>query len=121
MQVLVIPENFADLYELPEAVLNAIRATVTSHLPVKLEAPGKVSLFVYDNGTFVTHSFSDEPVKVTAVLDAKTARVEDAVTKEKLSVAERRGSSGKNQSAVVAKTVSFTLPPHSFRALRSGS
>ncbi|MFL6549941.1 MAG: hypothetical protein ACJ8OJ_14715 [Povalibacter sp.] len=119
-QVLVIPENFADLYELPEAVLNAIRATITSHLPVKLEAPGKVSLFVYDNATFIAHNFRDEPVKVTAVLDAKTGRVEDVVSKEKLSVAERRGTGPKNQgSLVVAKTVSFTLPPHSFRALRT--
>jgi hypothetical protein len=122
LQVLTIPENYADLYFYPEPVLNSIRATITSHLPVKLEAPGKVSLFVYDNGTFIAHNFRDEPVKVTAVLDPKTGGVEDVRSKEKLSLADRRGSAGKDKpSMVVAKTVGFTLPPHSFRALRAGS
>jgi hypothetical protein len=120
LQVLTIPENYADLYHYPEPVLNAIRATITSHVPVKLEAPGKVSLFVYDNGTFIAHNFRDESVKVTAVLDPKTGRVEDVTSREKLSLADRRGGAGKGKpSAVIAKTVSFTLPPHSFRALRT--
>src|SRR6187399_1126187 len=49
LQVLTIPENFSDLSNYPEPVLNAIRRVVTAALPVKLEAPGKVRLFVYDN------------------------------------------------------------------------
>ena len=64
LQVLTIPENFSDLSNYPEPVLNAIRRVVAASLPVKLEAPGKVSLFVYDNGAFIVHNFRDEPVSV---------------------------------------------------------
>ena len=46
LQVLTIPENFADLYHYPALALNAIRSEITDHLPVQLEAPAKVSLFV---------------------------------------------------------------------------
>ena len=34
---------------------------------MRLEAPAKVSLFAYDNGTFIVENFRDEPVDVTAV------------------------------------------------------
>jgi hypothetical protein len=119
LQVLTIPENFADLYRYPAAALNAIRSTLTDHLPVQLEAPSKVSLFVYDNSTFVVHNFRDEPVEVTAILDANSARMEDVLSKEAIRLRDRRGSQGINKpSIVVAKTATVSLPPHSFRGFR---
>ncbi len=65
--VLTVPDNFTDLYELPEPVLNAIRSYVMADFPVRIEAPAKVSLFAYDNGTFIVESFRDEPASVTIV------------------------------------------------------
>ncbi|HTQ37083.1 MAG TPA: hypothetical protein VMH77_08605 [Steroidobacteraceae bacterium] len=77
LYVLVVPENFADFYNYPAAALNEIRRVLSTSLPVRLEAPSKVSLFAYDNGTFVVHNFRDEAVQVTAVRGAgnNTARI----------------------------------------------
>ena len=63
--VLTIPDNFTDLYEIPEPALNAIRNYILSDFPVRIDAPAKVSLFAYDNGSFIVESFRDEPVTVT--------------------------------------------------------
>jgi hypothetical protein len=88
-------------------------------LPVQLEAPSKVSLFVYDNDTFIVHNFRDEPVEVTAVLGKNTLRAADLLGKRSIAVKERRGNTAVNQPpVVVAKHVTFELPPHSFKAVK---
>ena len=66
--VLTIPDNFTDLYAMPEPALNAIRSYVMGDFPVRIEAPAQVSLFAYDNGTFVVESFRDQPADVTILL-----------------------------------------------------
>ncbi len=66
--VLTIPDNFTDLYEIPEPALNAIRSYILADFPVRLEAPAQVSLFAYDNGTFIVESFRDQPVDATILL-----------------------------------------------------
>jgi hypothetical protein len=116
---LTIPENFADFYHFPALALNAIRAAITDHLPVQLEAPSKVSLFVYDNDTFIVHNFRDESVEVTAVLDKNTLRATELLSKQAIPVKQRRGNAAVNQPPiVVAKHVTFELPPHSFKAVK---
>lgn len=52
--ILVIPENDSDLYQLPQEILTQIRKEVMGDLPVYLDSPSKISLFTYDNNTFVT-------------------------------------------------------------------
>lgn len=117
LQVLTIPENFADLYHYPAPVLNAIRATLTAHLPVRLEAPSKVSLFLYDNGTFVIHNFRDEPVVVHAVLSARTRGLREITTNKRVRLSERRGMPVRDKPpVVVAKAAEIEIEPHSFRA-----
>ena len=54
------PRQFHGFYLLPAATLNAIRSYVLGNFPVRVEAPAKVSLFAYDNGTFIVESFRDE-------------------------------------------------------------
>jgi hypothetical protein len=66
--VLTVPDNFTDLYEIPEPALNALRSYLLADFPVRIEAPAKVSLFAYDNGAFIVESFRDEPVAVTVLL-----------------------------------------------------
>jgi hypothetical protein len=70
--VLAIPDNFTDLYEIPEPALNAIRGYIMEDFPVRIEAPAKVSLFAYDNGSFIVESFRDQPAEVTIVVTAGT-------------------------------------------------
>lgn len=119
LYVLTIPDNFSDLYNLPAPVLNRIRATLTAHLPVQLEAPAKVSLFVYDNGTFVVESFLDEPVKVTVTVGLDHPQVQDILTGETIQGEVRNVMARWDQPPKPEKNaVSLTLPPHSFRAFR---
>ena len=118
-QVLTIPENFADLYELPAPVLNAIRRVVTRHLPVRLEAPAKVSLFVYDNGTFVVTNFRDEPAEVAATFALERTELVDLLSGAVIPARVREESPGWGKPAVpVMKAAGFTVPPHSFRGFR---
>jgi len=119
LQVLTIPENFSDLSRYPEPVLNAIRSIITAHLPVRLEAPGKVSLFVYDNDTFVVHNFRDEAVSVTVDVQASVSKLQDLITRETIATTERRARERPDRSlAPPTKVAPFSIPPHSFRAFR---
>ncbi|MGD0921144.1 MAG: hypothetical protein ABSA70_05180 [Terriglobia bacterium] len=64
LYVWTMPENLNDLYRLPASVLDALRRQLDPGLPVRLEGPAKVSLFTYDNDTFVVESYLDHPVAV---------------------------------------------------------
>ena len=55
---LTIPENMADLYNLPQPLLTRLKVYLQRDFPVRLDAPALVSLFAYDNGTFVVESLS---------------------------------------------------------------
>jgi hypothetical protein len=119
LYVLTIPDNFSDFYNLPAPVLNRIRATITAHLPVQLEAPGKVSLFVYDNGTFVVESFLDEPVKVAVTVGLDHPQIQDVITGETIQGETRNSMVRWGQPPKPEKNaMSLTVPPHSFRAFR---
>lgn len=116
--VLTVPENFSDFYQYPAQPLNEIRRVLTPHLPVRIEAPAKVSLFAYDNGTFIVHNFTDESVSVTAVFARRPASVNDLRSGDAMEVATRqvpaRGITPASESALVR----FDVPAHSFRAFR---
>ena len=119
LYILTIPENFSDLYHLPEPVLNRIRALLTAHMPVQLEAPGKVSLFTYDNGTFVVESFLDQAVKIAVTTSLNHTQIEDVLSGEMIHGEIRKAHTRWDQPPKPEKQVmSFTLPPHSFRAFR---
>jgi len=93
---------------------------VTRALPVKLEAPGKVSLFVYDNGTFIVHNFRDEPVNAGVGLAAGVKALTDLVSNEKLTTTERQEPARFGAPAAASSAAAFTIAPHSFRAFRIG-
>jgi hypothetical protein len=116
LQVLTIPENFSDLSNYPEPVLNAIRRVVTAALPVKLEAPGKVSLFVYDNHTFIVHNFRDAPVDAGVTLPPGTTSLVDLQSGETATVNKRQEAARFGAPASSVPAAAFTLPAHSFRA-----
>ena len=64
LYVMTIPDDFGNLYDLPTGVLNTFRSTLSKDLDLRIDAPAKVSLFMYDNGTFIVESFLDEPVTI---------------------------------------------------------
>jgi len=57
LDILVIPDNFADLYNLPTEILNKIRSVICAKMKVQLEGPANISIYVYDNNTCVVESF----------------------------------------------------------------
>ena len=119
LYVLTIPENFSDLAELPAGVLNVIRARLTAHLPVQLEAPGKVSLFLYDNHTFIVESFRDEPVEVTVTVGLDHAIIEDLLTGNTIPGEIRTVMHRWDQPPVPEhQAMKFKLAPHSYRVFR---
>lgn len=116
LAVLVIPDNFADLYCLPAAVLNRIKEIITPHLSVRLEAPAKTSLFLYDNDTFVAESFLDEEIEAQVVLGQHFNQVEDILSGKILLGMDLKDWRGQPNGM---RSYAFTLPPHSFRVFKA--
>jgi len=108
LYVLTIPDDFADLYRLPVEILDKIRETIAGDLPVRLEGPTKVGLFVYDNHSFILDNFAapgGKTASVRAVLDSKFTKLTDLVSGEIVSGESEKG-----------KTVfSLNLAPATYR------
>jgi len=82
--VLTIPNAIGDLYSYPQAVLKTIRNIVAKDLFVRLDAPSRVSLFVYDNDKFIVESFQENPVQARLVTDKRITKLRDLLTGETL-------------------------------------
>lgn len=78
--VLDIPDNAFDLYSLPQPVLTSLRRFLLRGFPVQFDAPSQVSLFPYDNNTFVTESFLDHPAAITVSLAGTGHRLRNLIT-----------------------------------------
>ena len=110
--LLVVPDNFADLYNLPVQVLNSIRQNLTQKaVPVRIQGPANVSLFIYDNNTFIVESFSDEDVDITVQCQTEGA------LKDLLSGEDVNGSRVMQWGRSTSNERSFRvhLKPHSYR------
>lgn len=115
--VLTIPDNFVDFYGMPEGVLNRIRQDVTGSLDVLLEGPGEVSLFLYDNGSFVVESFLDETTTIRVLLDPDVTSVTEVPAGNKIpgtlrEAPEFRGIKFGEDFYVIE----LEIKPHSFKA-----
>ncbi len=110
--VLTIPDNFTDLYQLPEATLNVIRSYLMGDFPVRIDGPAKISLFAYDNGSFIVESFRDEPATVT-ILVPHSAAVTNLVSGKNLSESAT-GHQTENAGAPRRSAYPVEVPPHSY-------
>ena len=75
--ILTIPENFDDLYHLPQEVLSQIRRDMMEDIPVYLDSPAQVCLFTYDNNTFIAKSYLPYPSRYNIVVKKAGARLFD--------------------------------------------
>ncbi|MBN2321962.1 MAG: hypothetical protein JXR49_22995 [Acidobacteria bacterium] len=127
--VIAIPDDFADLYRLPEAALNQIRSLFNRNMWVSLEAPDHVSLFAYDNRTFIVQNFQGQPVDTRVIL-TEAVRIRDLLTDQLISGQTGGGGrgrgfggpmmggmAGRGASGRGGSQASFdvTVPGHSFR------
>jgi hypothetical protein len=116
LYVITIPDDFGNLYDLPENVLNNFRNILTSDLDLRIEGPAKVGLFVYDNGTFIVESFLDEPVTIKVLVKNGKETIQDIVSGEKIAKSANTGGFGFfRPSGPPTNNFSVTLPPHSYR------
>jgi hypothetical protein len=117
--VLTIPESFADLYDLPAGVLNRIRDVLTADLNFRIEGPSKISLFVYDNNTFIAESFLPDETPVKIITGSGITRLTDIETGEQIT------SGGKSSSMIWGRkreeksSFEITLKPHSYRVFKA--
>jgi hypothetical protein len=84
LYVLAIPQAHGDLYSLPPDVLTAIRNVLCRDLYVRVEAPSQVSLFAYDNDTFIVESFRESAGTVRLVTDKRIATLRELLTGREL-------------------------------------
>lgn len=119
LYVLTIPENFSDLYLYPAEVLNRIRTVVTQDFNIKLEGPSRVSLFLYDNGTFIVESFLPEPVTVRVVTDQKINAIDDLLTGESLKGTPLPVPPFRMRQVAQGNSFEVTIKPHSYRVFKT--
>jgi len=116
LYVLTIPENANDLYALPQPVLKSIRQYLLAGFPFTIDAPAKVSLFAYDNQSFVLESYLDTPT--TVVVSAATGpatHLRNLTTGEVIEGKPAAPNYGSRHQARAEFRIS--LLPHSFLAL----
>ena len=115
LYVLTIPDNFDDLYKLPVEVLSRIREVVMGDFPVRVDGPGKVSLFLYDNNTFVVESFLPEITDISIILSKDAGEVRDLLTGEELS---GEAQMDWRQQPTGEVRIDTQVGPHKYRVFR---
>ncbi len=116
--VLTIPDNFADLYNLPEAVLNRIRHVLSQDINVRLEGKSQISLFAYDNSTFIIESFLLEKTTVKVIARSNANSMRDILSGEILTGQSGRDSHIFGRESGEVSTFEVALKPHSYRVFK---
>jgi hypothetical protein len=116
LYVLDVPANMGQLLELPQPVLDDLRGWLAARFPLRIDAPALVSLFAYDNHTFVVESYRASPSTVRVFVKGTASRLVDLASGQSVLPAPEAvpgpapGEEG--QTSFVLQ-----LPPHSYRAL----
>lgn len=118
LYVIVIPDNFSDLYNFPKEVLNKIREILLRKFKVTFEGEAMLSMFLYDNNIIVFHSFNNSETEIKIVLEEKNKTVQDLQngTNFILTIREPERFWGK-QTGKEKYIYSIIIPPHSFKAI----
>jgi hypothetical protein len=119
LYVLTIPDNFSDLYQYPAEVLNRIRSVAGQDFNVKIEGPAQVSLFCYDNGTFIVESFLKEPVTIKIILKEPHTVLTDLISNETLQGSVISNAYFRNRPGTPERSFELTIKPHSYRVFLS--
>jgi hypothetical protein len=82
LYVWTMPDDFRNLYALPTGVTAAIKDVVMKGFFVRIDGASQVSLFAYDNGTFVVESFLPKETTVKVTVDGTFSRLRNLVTGE---------------------------------------
>jgi hypothetical protein len=119
LYVLTIPENFSDLYSFPVQILNQIRNVLLKDFFVRVESPGDVSVFVYDNNTFIVESFLAESIDVRLSLDPRFAKVREIAGGSEIAGKLAGAGGGFGMGAPKRMIYPVELKPHSYRVFEA--
>jgi hypothetical protein len=115
--VLDVPANMGQLYELPQPVLDDLRGWLTARFSLRIDAPALVSLFAYDNHTFVVESYRASPATVRVFVKGTASSLVDLASGQSVLPAPEAvpgpapGEEGETSFVV-------QLPPHSYRGFQ---
>jgi hypothetical protein len=104
LYILTIPHDYNDLYQLPVPVLNRMKEVICRDHFVRLEAPAQVTLFLYDNDTFIVESFLDETVEINLIINNCFQTIKEVNSSLVLENKER---------------ISLSVKPHSYRVFKA--
>jgi hypothetical protein len=113
--VLIIPENFADLYNLPPEALNRIRQVLSQDIKVRIEGKSKVCLFIYDNNTFIVESFLPEDVNIKVIINRDVNKIKDIVSGEELTGTGNISPALWGRERENENIFDLKIKPHSYR------
>lgn len=116
LYVVTIPDDFGQLYDYPQGALKEIRRVLSQGLDAYLDAPAKVSLFMYDNRTLVVENFNDEPVEIRIMMaegQPSITELQSGIVVEPMPAEPQTGFWGRKMPKEAAFRV--VLPPHSYK------
>ena len=116
--VLTIPDNFGDLYNLPAEVLNRVRHVVSQDIKVRIEGPAQVSLFIYDNGTFIVESFLPENVNIKIITDNQIGKITNLLSGEEITGKAAPANQIWGREKEETRSFDVTIKPHSYIVFR---
>ena len=125
--VLTIPNDPADFYAFPPAVLSVIRETLGADEPIRLDnAPAQVALFRYDNNTFIVQNYLPTATEVTVSIAGTVGKIQDLLTGKAITPApppkqdfgDFGGGLGERRPVAPPSRTrfTFTILPHSYMA-----
>jgi hypothetical protein len=82
-----IPDDYQSLYKIPKEVILAIREAIMPGFPVILDAKAKIGLFMYDNQTFIVHSFLPHPTEIRLLVESQNGKLHDLAERRELEAA----------------------------------
>jgi hypothetical protein len=102
------------MYNLPPEVLNRIRNILSQDINVRIEGPAQVSLYVYDNATFIVESFLPEDVSIKIITDKKTGKLNNILSGEEITGKTALDGRiwGRERDEIM--TFDVTVKPHSY-------
>jgi hypothetical protein len=116
LYIWTIPDNFNDLYRLPPEVTSAIRNYVMAGFPARVDGPGQVALFAYDNNTFIVESYLPAETDVNVSVPDRFTTLHNLVSGETLTGQKPSPGRWGGRQGNPDPRISFNirLPPHSY-------
>ncbi|MDO4304737.1 MAG: permease [Bacillota bacterium] len=90
ISVITIPDDMGNLYNYPKQVLNVIRGLFSREMPVSVDGPAQVELFVYDNDKVIVRSDMPYTESVDLKVEGGIRAVKDIVKDVEIPVNDGR-------------------------------